>query len=108
MRRHRARFVLGMELASEEPRMPLQLDDLDELSVGRGAGHVKPALLESRNVFGIDFVAVSMAFFNQIDGIRFPSERSLFETTGIFSEPHRSAEGFHADQIAELEDHLVR
>src|SRR5438445_12525191 len=47
-----ARAVLRMELAAEEPGMVLELDDLDELAVRRGAGDAEALLLERRNVLG--------------------------------------------------------
>ena len=63
-----------MELASDEPRMPFQLHDLDEFSVGRYTRDVESALLERRHVLGIDFVAMPMALFDQIDTVRFANQ----------------------------------
>src|SRR5712692_3364729 len=97
-----------MELAAEEPGMVLELDDLDELSIGREAGHAESFLLERRNVLRIHFVAMTMALFDEIGSIRFARNRSFAQLTWILAQPHRAAKSVDADQIAELVDHLVR
>ena len=49
-----------------------------------------------------------MPFFDKIDAIRLASDRPFLQRAWIFSEPHHAAERLDADQIAQLEDHLVR
>ena len=48
VRGHGARFVLGVELAADEPGVAFELDDLDELAVGGDAGDAEAALFELR------------------------------------------------------------
>src|SRR5881394_4115014 len=108
MRRARPRAILRMELATDEPRMIFELDDLDELSVGRDAGDVESFFFERRNVFGIHFITMTVALFDEIDTVRITRDRSLFQIARIFSESHRAAESVDADEIAQFVDDLVR
>ena len=62
MRMIRARFQLGMELRADEPRMVLDLDDLDEAVVGQRSRDGKPRTLKLGTKIVIELVAVAMAF----------------------------------------------
>src|SRR5207302_1889322 len=97
-----------MELAAEEPWMAFQLDDLDEFSVGREAGHSEAALFELRHVLGVDLVTVTVALVDLLHAIRLARDRTFLQRTRIFAEAHRAAEGVDADQIAQLVDDFVR
>src|SRR3954451_7199108 len=97
-----------MELAAEEPRVAFQLDDLDELAVGREAGHAEAAFLELRHVLGIDLVAMAVALVDLLDSICLPRDRTFLQRARILAEAHRAAEGVDADEVAQLVDDLVR
>src|SRR5690242_1063187 len=56
MRRARARLVLRMELAAEEPGVVFELHDLHELAVRREARHAEAALFELRDVLRVGLV----------------------------------------------------
>src|SRR5258708_31340059 len=108
MRSGWARFVLGVELAAEEPGMAFQFDDLDKLSVGGEAGHVESALLELRHIFRIHFVAMAMALVDQIAAVGLVRDRALLQPAWIFPEAHSPAESVDANEIAQLVDDFVR
>src|SRR5436305_14968814 len=81
-----------MELAAEEPRVAFQLDDLDELAVGREAGHAEAALLELRHVLGIDLVTMAVALVDLFHSVRLPCDRAFIQRARIIAEAHRYAE----------------
>src|SRR4051794_10945561 len=97
-----------MELAAEEPRVVFQFNDLDELAVGREAGHAKAALLQLRHVFGVHLVAMAVALVDLLHSIRLPRDRTFLQRARILAEAHRAAERVDADQVAQLVDDFVR
>src|ERR1043165_3239164 len=97
-----------MELAADEPRVSFELDHLDELAVGRGAGDAEAALLELRHVLGVDFVAMAVALLDELGAVRGAGDRAFLERARILAEAHRAAEGVDADAVAQLVDDLVR
>src|ERR1700752_456757 len=103
MRRGRARLVLGVELAADEPRMAFQLDDLHEFAVWGDSGDAQPLLLDGRNVLRIDLVTMAGELLGLLDAIRGAGDRAFAQGAGIFAEAHGAAEGVDADEIAELE-----
>src|SRR5262249_18824264 len=108
MARERLRLQLRVELTSEKPGMTLvQLDDLDELPIGRHAGKGQPGLLQHRKVFLVDLVAVPVALRDGGFSISALSDRAGSQIAGILSEAHRPAESLDSDQVPELEDDLV-
>src|SRR5438046_502123 len=54
------RLELRVELAAEEPRMVLELDDLDEFPIGRHAGEGEPGVPKRRQIFLIDLVPMAV------------------------------------------------
>src|SRR5262245_58473598 len=60
VRGERARLVLGVELAGEEPRVGGVLDDLDELLVRRDPRDLHPSGLELREELLVHLVAVTV------------------------------------------------
>src|SRR5437667_8796735 len=62
VRAHRPRLELGVELASDEPRMVGQLDHLDERAIGREARAAHAVLREHVAIGVRDLVAMAMAF----------------------------------------------
>src|SRR6266540_6094889 len=62
MRTHGTRFELGMELASDEPRMIGELDRLDERAIRRQTGTAHAVLRKHIAIRVRDLVAMAMAF----------------------------------------------
>ena len=75
VRPFRPRLELGMELARHEPRVVLQLDDLDEPAVRRLAGQQHAGRLERRAVAVVDLEAVAVTL---VDDLR-PYTAAAFE-----------------------------
>src|ERR1043165_7293066 len=88
--------------------MALELDHLDELAVGRRAGDAEAALLELRDVLGVDLVAVAVALLDEIGAVRGAGDRAFLQRARILAEAHRAAQGVDADEVAQLVDDLVR
>src|SRR5688572_33453688 len=91
MRLHRARLELRMELARDEPRMPGQLDHLDQRAVRREAGQHEAAGLELLAVRVVELVPVTVALGGLAPVVDLPCERALGEHAGIAPEAHRAA-----------------
>src|SRR5947207_3432000 len=106
MRGQRFRFEFGMELAAEEPWMLIarQLNDLDELAVGRDPAEDEPALLQGLSISRIEFISVTMALadFSRsvIDVTR---QRAFGQVTHPRPQAHRAAHLFDVHQITQLE-----
>src|SRR5437762_12376302 len=98
----RTRLQLGMELAAQEPRMPLQFHDLDEAIVRRGAGGDESGLLELRAVGVVYFVTMAMALVDFRAAVQPRSERTRLEHARPRPQPHRAA--FFADALLRLHD----
>lgn len=55
-------FEFRMILNGKKPRMGLQLDDFHQCATGAGAGDDHAGIHELLAVFGVEFVAMAMAF----------------------------------------------
>src|SRR5262249_3759251 len=98
-------FELGVELAAEEPGVPVpKLDDLHEFPVRQHPRKRHPRFAKSRNIFLVDLVAVPVPFGDQALSIGARRDRSGSELARILSEPHGAAESLDSDEIAKLED----
>src|SRR6266849_2918494 len=51
---------------------------------------------------------MAMALFDQLSPVGVPCDRAFLQHGGILAEAHRAAQGVDADEIAQLEDDLVR
>ena len=77
-----------MELGAEKEGVVFQLHDFDEVPLGINAGDHEPALLEAREVFVCDFVAVAMTFHDRRNAIGRTGLCLQFQAAGIRTEPH--------------------
>src|ERR1700737_1418230 len=91
MRTSRARLKLRMELTSDEPRMSLQLHDLDQRSIRRQPAQSQTVLDEPVAVLVVDLIAMAMTLAHLRCGINSCSLRSDTETAWISAKAHRAA-----------------
>src|SRR5688500_16720954 len=108
MRPQRPRLELGMELHGQEPWMRGQLRDFDEFAVRRATRDAHALLGERLLLQAIEFEAMTMTLMHQRRSVDTFGERSWCQLARISTETHRPAELVHAQQIAQLVDHLVR
>src|SRR2546423_9334813 len=83
---HRPRLELGMELATDEPRMLRQLDHLDERAVGRQPGRPQAVLRQDIAVRVRHFVTVAMPLAHFRGIVRLGNPRPWPQATGIGAE----------------------
>ena len=62
MRRQWFGFKFGMELAAQEPRMTVDLDDFDKVLVRGHAGNNEPMIGEDLFELTVEFVTMSVSF----------------------------------------------
>ncbi len=62
MRSHRFGFEFWVELTAEEPGMISDLDDFNEIVVGRGSRYDQAGIFKLLTIGIIEFVSVAMAF----------------------------------------------
>ena len=60
MRRQRLRFEFRVELAAEEPWVISQLNDFDEILIGRNSGNNQAMVRERLFKLTVEFVPVTM------------------------------------------------
>src|SRR5580698_10246485 len=89
MRIERARLQLGMELASEEPWVPLELHDFDQVLIWGEAGRDETDLLEAFAIVVVHFVAMAMALGDGVLAIERHRERARLDVAWPRTEPHR-------------------
>ena len=87
-----ATLELGVELAGHEPRVVLELDDLDEPAVGRLAGQEHAGRLERLAVAVVHLEAVAMPLVDDLlavdrGGLRAGRELGRVEARGASSRP---------------------
>ena len=80
---------LGVELTAQEVRVPLQLDDLDQLLVGRGAREHEPRRRELLLVLVGELVAVPMALGDVDHAVRVGRHAARQERAREGAEAHR-------------------
>ena len=95
MRARGPRLQLGMELAADEPRMIRQLDDLDELAVGREAAQLHAVLDEQLAVLVRDFITMAMALAHLRLAVDLGGARAARQPARIRAEAHRAAHVRH-------------
>src|SRR5581483_4968186 len=83
MRARRPRLQLGVELAAEEPRMVRELDDLDELAVGREAAQAHAVLDEQLAILIRDLITVPVALAHLRRAVDLRGARAPREPAGI-------------------------
>src|SRR6266850_751541 len=84
----RLRLELGMELAGEKPRMILDLDHLDELSIRRRAGDPEPVRRELREILLVHLVAVPVPLADLPRAVRLEGEGVRREEALVLAEAH--------------------
>ena len=55
-----------MKLATDEPRVVRQFDDLDKITIDRTTGHFQPSRFEFEQITIIDLVTVTMALLDRV------------------------------------------
>src|SRR5689334_6813951 len=87
----RLALEFGMKLAGNEEGVVLQLDDLDELAVGRQAAEDEAGLLEALLVGVIEFVTVPVAFVDHECAVEMRRHGIHGELAGLGAEAHGAA-----------------
>src|ERR1039457_5262723 len=108
MRLHGLGFELGMELASQEPRMVRNFADLHVRAVRRLSRNPQPGSLQTLFIFPVELVAMPVALLDFARSIRPVSEARFGEAARPASQPHGAAEFVDALQLPQLENHPVR
>ncbi len=80
-----------MELAGDKPGMILDLDHLDQTTVGTGAADDKAMFFEQGSIFEVELVAVSMPFNRLVSSIGPLGECASYELGGPTAEAHRGS-----------------
>ena len=80
-----------MELAGDEKRMVLQLDDFHQLAVRRQAAEHETGLLEFVAVGVVEFVAVTVAFVDDERAVKLRRLRAERQLARLRAQPHRAA-----------------
>src|SRR5256885_4800276 len=105
---HRPRLELGMELATDEPRMLRQLDHLHERAIGRQPGRPQAVLRQDIAVRVRYLVTVAMPLAHFRSVVRLGHARPGPQATGIGAEPHRAAHFLNPFLRAHQRDHRIR
>src|SRR4029077_11842944 len=86
---------LRMELAAEEPGVVrVELDDLDELAVGRHAREGQASVFQRRQVLLVDLVTVTVAFGDRALTVGAGRDGAGGELARVLAQAHRAAERF--------------
>ena len=107
MRLERLALELGVVLAADEIRMPLQLDHLDQAELLVDAAGDEPPLLELRAVGIVDLVPVPMPLADLLPSVHLRGERARLQRAGISSETHGPALGGDLLLLRHQRDHRV-
>ena len=91
MARHRPRFKFRVKLTAEKPWMVFELDDLDQVAIGRQAAQGHPLGGKIRTITVVEFVAVAVAFGNLFPAVQFRRQSLILEKARITSQAHGSA-----------------
>src|SRR6266581_6304625 len=88
----RGRGEFWMELAADEPGVRRQLDHLAQLLALGEAGEAQALVLQSLHVLVVDFVAVAVAFVDQVRAVDLAREAPGLERCALSAQAHRPAE----------------
>src|SRR6267143_3142093 len=108
VRHQRLRLELRVELATQEPRMIRNFNDLDEVLVRRNTRNDQAVLGQNLLEPPIEFVAMPVALGNHRSVVDAVGERSLLEIGRVGAQTHGPADGVHAKQVAQLINDRVR
>src|SRR3954465_6743843 len=108
MRLKRLRLELGMELATDEVRMIRQFHHFHVSSVRRGSGEAKTGSDHRLFIFAVELVAMPVPLTNLERSVNTVRQSIGLNLARPCTEPHGSAQLFHAAQFAELVNHPVR
>ena len=99
---------LGMELAGHEPRVVLQLDDLDEPPVGRLAGQEHAGRLERLAVAVVHLEAMAMALVDDLLAVDRRRLGAGGQLGRVEAEAHRAALVLHVALVRhEVDDRVL-
>src|SRR6185503_8600853 len=109
LRLERLGLELRMELAADEVRMVIELDDLDVGSVGSRSRYAQAGAGQHRFILAVELVAVAMAFADlRLAAVDLGSERAGGELADPGAEAHGATEFIDAAQFAQLVDDEMR
>src|SRR5262245_12072974 len=108
VRLHRLRLELGVELAGEEVRVVLDLDDLHEPVIRSLTGHLEPPPLQIVHVLEMDLVTVAVPLADLGAAVRLVGDRARLEQARPAAEPHVAAHPLDPLQLPQLVDDRVR
>src|SRR4051794_2386246 len=87
----RLRLELGVELDGEEPGVVGQLDDLDQVAVGAGAGGAQAGLVERPAIGVVDLVAGAVPLVDPVAPVGGEGAAVGGQHAGPGPQPHRPA-----------------
>lgn len=102
-----AGFEFWVELSGDHTRVICELDNLDELSIGRRPRNDETIVLKCLTISIIELIAVSMSFGYLGGTVRLLGETSFFDGTWIRSESHRPSLGTDRFLILHEVDYLM-
>ena len=102
MRIKRFRFELRMKLAAQKPRVILQLDNLDKLSIRRFTRKHQTAAAQFVFVTRVELIPMPMPLANCLGAKNPHGQRAGLNLARISSKTHRSTHRLNADQVAAL------
>jgi hypothetical protein len=88
----RIRGEFGMELAGDEPGMPRQFDDLDQLPIDRTSRDLQAGLLQRFHITRIDLIAVTMTLGDRIRTVELAGQRIRGQHALLGPHAHGAAE----------------
>src|SRR5689334_12648883 len=91
MRTRRAGLELGMELTTDEPRVRLDLDHLDQRTIRRQSAKIQSMLDERVAILVVDFVTMAVSLTDLGHAVNLCSEGFSPEPAWIRAESHRAA-----------------
>ena len=107
MRPLRTRLELGVELAGHEPRVVLQLDDLDEPAVRRLTAQEHPGGLERLAVAVVHLEPMAVPLVDDLLAVDRSRLRAGRQPRRVQPQPHRPALVLHVALVGHEVDHGV-
>ena len=107
MRPRRARLELGVELRGAEPRVVVELDDLDQVLGGEHARDAQAGGLEPRAQVVVDLVAVAVALVDERLAVGLVCARAAAQLDRLGAQAHRAAHVLDVLLLGQQRDHGI-
>src|SRR5215467_12676560 len=101
-------FEFGMKLATQEPWMISQFDDLHEILIGRHAGNNQTLLREIAFKRPVEFVTMAMALGDDRRLVNSIRQRAFKQVCRICAESHRAPDRIDTQKVSKLVNNRVR